>query len=162
MLVPVFLKGGQYHLLFIQRTERVREHKGQISFPGGAYEKADKTLLETALREAKEEIGLAPSDVEVLGELDDMLTVSTNYIISPFVGLIPFPYKFELDQWETEELIEAPIAVLQKKGCFNEEITIIDGQEDVGYTFKYGEKVIWGATARILKQFLELIDSQIA
>ena len=67
VLVPVFLKGGQYHLLFIQRTGRVREHKGQISFPGGAYEKADKTLLETALREAKEEIGLAPSDVEVLG-----------------------------------------------------------------------------------------------
>ena len=67
VLVPIFLKAGQYHLLFIQRTERVREHKGQISFPGGAYEKADGLLLNTALREAEEEIGLAPGDVEVLG-----------------------------------------------------------------------------------------------
>jgi 8-oxo-dGTP pyrophosphatase MutT (NUDIX family) len=105
VLVPIFMKSGQYHLLFIQRTERVKEHKGQISFPGGAYEKADELLLNTALREAEEEIGLAPGDVEVLGELDDMLTVATNYVISPFVGLIPYPYKFKLDNWETEELI---------------------------------------------------------
>jgi 8-oxo-dGTP pyrophosphatase MutT (NUDIX family) len=159
VLVPLFLKDGQYYLLFIQRTERVREHKGQISFPGGAYERADKTLLNTALREAQEEIGLASGDVEVLGELDDMLTVSTNYIISPFVGLIPFPYNFELDKWETEELIEAPIAALQKKSCLSEETTITDGKEVIGYSFKYGDKVIWGATARILKQFLELVDS---
>jgi 8-oxo-dGTP pyrophosphatase MutT (NUDIX family) len=157
VLVPLFLKDGQYHLLFIQRTERVREHKGQISFPGGAYEKVDKNLLNTALREAQEEIGLAPGDVEVLGELDDMLTVSTNYVISPFVGLIPFPYNFELDKWETEELIEAPVAALQEKGCLSEEIEITDGKEVVSYSFKYGDRVIWGATARILKQFLEIV-----
>ena len=65
VLVPIFLKAGQYHLIFIQRTERVKEHKGQISFPGGAYKKADRLLLNTALREAEEEIGLAPGDVEV-------------------------------------------------------------------------------------------------
>jgi len=159
VLVPLFLKDGQYHLLFIQRTERVREHKGQISFPGGAYEKTDKTLLNTALREAQEEIGLAPGDVEMLGELDDMLTVSTNYLISPFVGLIPFPYNFELDKWETEELIEAPVAALQEKGCLSEEIEITDGKKVVSYSFKYGDRVIWGATARILQQFLEIVTS---
>ena len=159
VLVPLFLKDGQYHLLFIQRTERVREHKGQISFPGGAYEKTDKTLLNTALREAQEEIGLAPGDVEMLGELDDMLTVSTNYLISPFVGLIPFPYNFELDKWETEELIEAPVAALQEKGCLSEEIEITDGKKVISYSFKYGDRVIWGATARILQQFLEIVTS---
>ena len=156
VLVPIFLKAGQYHLLFIQRTERVKEHKGQISFPGGAYEKADGLLLNTALREAKEEIGLAPDDVEVLGELDDVLTATTNYVISPFVGLIPYPYKFKLDEWETEELIRIPIANLSAKGCFSEDTIIIDGREILTY-FRYSDKIIWGATAKILKQFLEIV-----
>ena len=105
VLVPIFLNAGQYHLLFIQRTERVKDHKGQIAFPGGTYKNADGLLLNTALREAEEEIGLAQSDVEVLGELDDTI-VPTNYVISPFVGLIPYPYDFKLDKWEVEKLIE--------------------------------------------------------
>jgi 8-oxo-dGTP pyrophosphatase MutT (NUDIX family) len=163
VLVPIFLKSGQYHLLFIQRTERVREHKGQISFPGGAYEKADTLLVNTALREAEEEIGLAPGAVEVLGELDDMLTVATNYIISPFVGVIPYPYQFKLDNWETEELIIVPISALLDKNCFSESKAISNGREIEAYSYKYGDKTIWGATARILKQFLGVIsDFQIS
>ncbi len=158
VLVPIFMKSGQYHLLFIQRTERVKEHKGQISFPGGAYEKADGQLLNTALREAEEEIGLALGDVEVLGGLDDMLTVATNYIISPFIGVIPYPYQFKLDNWETEELIEVPITALLDKNCFSESKTITNGHEIEVYFYKYGDKVIWGATARILKQLMEIID----
>jgi len=159
VLVPIFKKNGQYHLLFMQRTERVKDHKGQISFPGGAYEKEDNELLNTALREAEEEIGLAPHDVEVLGELDDMLTVATSYIISPFVGLIPYPYPFKLDHFETEELIEVPIATLLDKNCFSESKSISNGQEIEVYFYKYENKVIWGATARILKQFLGIVAS---
>jgi 8-oxo-dGTP pyrophosphatase MutT (NUDIX family) len=156
VLVPVFFKEGQYHLLFIQRTERVKDHKGQISFPGGAYEKADRFLLNTALREAREEIGLALKDVEVLGELDDTPTATSNYIISPFVGVIPYPYNFNLDKWETEELIEVPITALLQKGCFSEGITQQNGEEINTFFFKYGNRIIWGATAKILKQFLEI------
>jgi 8-oxo-dGTP pyrophosphatase MutT (NUDIX family) len=157
VLVPIFLKAGQYHLLFIQRTERVKEHKGQISFPGGAYEKADRILLNTALREAEEEIGLTPGDVDVLGELDDVVTASSNYVISPFVGLIPYPYEFKPDKWETEELIEVPISVLQSKDCFSESIVKLNGLEiDTGF-FKCRDKIIWGATSKILKQFLEIV-----
>ena len=157
VLVPIFLKAGQYHLLFIQRTERVKEHKGQISFPGGAYEKADRILLNTALREAEEEIGLAPGDVDVLGELDDVPTASSNYVISPFVGAIPYPYKFQLDKWETEELIEVPIASLLDTDCYSESIVKLNGLEiDTGF-FKCRDKIIWGATSKILKQFLEIV-----
>jgi 8-oxo-dGTP pyrophosphatase MutT (NUDIX family) len=156
VLVPIFLKAGQYQLLFIQRTERVREHKGQISFPGGAYEKADGLLLNTALREAEEEIGLTPGDVDVLGELDDVPTASSNYVISPFVGAIPYPYKFKLDRWETEELIEVPIASLLDKDCYSESTVKLRGLEiDTGF-YKCGDKIIWGATSKILKQFLEI------
>ncbi|MDD5288199.1 MAG: CoA pyrophosphatase [Dehalococcoidales bacterium] len=159
VLVPIYLKDGEYHILFIQRTERVRDHKGQISFPGGAYEEEDKVLRNTALREAEEEIGLTPTDVTVLGELDDMPTTATHYVISPFVGLIPYPYRFKLDEWETEELIEVPVAALLDKYCFSEGSMIVGEREMVSYFFRYGDKIIWGATARILKQFLEIIAS---
>ncbi len=157
VLLPVFMKAGQYHLLFMQRTERVTDHKGQICFPGGAYEKSDGALLNTALREAEEEIGLSRTHVRILGELDEMPTAATNYAISPFVALIPYPYPFKLDRWETEELLEIPINTLMEKGCATEGVTIIDNNEVVTYFYKYGDKVIWGATARILKQFLAII-----
>jgi 8-oxo-dGTP pyrophosphatase MutT (NUDIX family) len=157
VLVPVFLKAGKYHLLFIQRTERVKDHKGQISFPGGAYEKADSTLLDTALREASEEIGLIPKDVDILGQLDDTPTTTSNYIISPFVGLIPYPYNFKPDKWETEEILEVPLAVLQNKNNYSETTVLISGQMlDTG-CYKFGDRVIWGATSIILKQFLGII-----
>jgi 8-oxo-dGTP pyrophosphatase MutT (NUDIX family) len=156
VLVPVFLKKGQYHLLFIKRAERVKDHKGQISFPGGAYEKADGFLLNTALRETREEIGVTPEDIVVLGELNDTPTTTSNYIISPFVGVIPYPYNFKPDNWETEELIEVPITALLDKNCFSESITVQNGEEINTYIFKYGDRNIWGATAKILKQFLEI------
>ena len=156
VLVPVFFKTGQYHLLFIQRTERVKNHKGQISFPGGAYEKTDGLILNTALREAEEEIGLARDDVRVLGELDDALTATSNYIISPFVGLIPYPYVFKPDKWETEELLEVPIGTLLDKNCFRKGITVQNGQQVETYFYQYGDKSIWGATAKILQQFLDI------
>jgi 8-oxo-dGTP pyrophosphatase MutT (NUDIX family) len=156
VLVPVFFKKGQYHLLFIQRTERVKYHKGQISFPGGAYEKKDGPILNTALREAEEEIGLNRKDVQIIGELDDVLTATSNYIISPFVGLISYPYEFRPDKWETEELLEVPIADLQDKACFSEGVTEYNGVEVETYFYRHGERSIWGATAKILKQFLEI------
>ena len=91
VLVPIYEKQGQYHLLFTKRTREVKEHKGQISFPGGAYQEEDKTLANTALRECAEEIGLMAGDVEMLGELDDFVTQVSSYIISPFVAVIPLP-----------------------------------------------------------------------
>ena len=91
VLVPLYHKEGQYHLLFIKRTEKVKEHKGQISFPGGTREEADRTLLDTALRECAEEIGVCVEDIEVLGEMDDEATTTSNYIVSPFIAMIPWP-----------------------------------------------------------------------
>ena len=157
VLVPIFLKSGQYHLLFMQRTQRVKDHKGEISFPGGSYEKSDEFLLNTALREAEEEVGLAPCDVEVLGELDDTSIIPTNYVISPFVGLIPYPYDFKLDKWETEELIQIPFKDLCDEKFFSKGTIHAHGREFDTDCYKYGGKVIWGATYKILKQFVEII-----
>ena len=154
--MPIYCKQGQYYLLFIKRTEKVKEHKGQIAFPGGAYWEGDKTLLDTALRESAEEIGLAPSDVEILGVLDDTLTHTSSYVISPFVALIPWPYQFKVDREEIEEIIEVPISVLLDKGGMHQETEIIDGEAVTSYFYHYQGRVIWGATARILNQFLDI------
>ena len=157
VLIPLYQKEGQYFILFIQRTERVKDHKGQISFPGGAYEQKDGTLVNTAVREATEEVGLKAGDIEILGELDDMLTIGSGYIISPFVAVIPWPYQFEVDNWETEEVIEVPLSVLLDRDCIRQGTDEIDGQEINTYFYHCGDKVIWGATARILNQFLDII-----
>jgi len=157
VLIPIYRKEGQPHILFIQRTDRVRDHKGQISFPGGAYEEGDESLLQTALREATEEVGLMAEDVEVLGELDDFRTIGSNYVISPFVGRIPWPYQFEVDEWETEEIIEVPISALLDEGNVRRGKDILDGKEIDQYYYHYQSNVIWGATARILKQLLGIL-----
>jgi len=134
----------------------VKEHKGQISFPGGACQEGDRTLLDTALRESAEEIGLAPGEVKILGELDDTLTETSNYIISPFVGLIPWPYQLKVDGWETEEIIEVPISALMDKDSLRQETKIIGGQQVTSYFYHYRGRIIWGATAKILHQFLDI------
>ena len=159
VLVPIYQKQGEYYILFTQRTEKVKDHKGQISFPGGAYEEKDGRLVNTALREAAEEIGLMPGDAEVLGELDDTATIGSGYIISPFVAAIPWPYQFKLDEWETDEIIEVPISALLDKDCVRQETDVLDGQVIPAYFYHYQGKVIWGATARILNQFLDILVS---
>jgi len=134
----------------------VKEHKGQICFPGGVYQEGDGILLNTALRECAEEIGLVADDVEVLGELDDTVIGTSGYIVSPFVGFIPWPHTLKVNRREAEEIIEVPIPALLDKGCLREETKIIDGEAVTLYFYHSQGRVIWGATARILNQFLDI------
>ncbi len=157
VLLPICHKQGEYYLVFTKRTEQVKEHKGQISFPGGAYQEEDGTLLNTALRECAEEIGLMPDNVEILGPLDDVITQTSSYIISPFVALIPWPHEFRINTDEIEEIIEALISALLDKSCLREETEIINGEAATSYFYHYQGRVIWGATARILNQFLDIV-----
>jgi len=156
VLLPLYNKQGQCHILFIKRTETVKEHKGQISFPGGHPEKGDRTLLDTALRECAEEIGLHTEDAEVLGELDDELTTTSNYIVSPFVAAIPWPYHFTANKEEVEEIIEVPISALLDKNCLHRNMELVDGKMTESYAYLYQGRIIWGATARILNRFLDI------
>jgi 8-oxo-dGTP pyrophosphatase MutT (NUDIX family) len=156
VLLPLYKKQGQCHILFIKRSDKVKEHKSQISFPGGTCEKLDSTPLATALRECAEEIGLQPEDVDVLGSLDDELTTTSNYIVSPFVGAIPWPYRFQKNEDEVDEIIEVPISALLDKNCFHPNTEILSGRIVDSYTYYYQGKIIWGATARILNKFLDI------
>ncbi len=158
VLVPLFKKGEDCHLLFTKRSEEVKYHKGEISFPGGVVDEEDSELISTALREAFEEIGLKESDVQIIGVLDDIVTI-TEFIVTPIVGLFPYPYPFKISEVEIAELIEVPLASLLDEECFSEREIIREGQKEIVYAYQYEKHIIWGATARILKQFLDLISS---
>jgi 8-oxo-dGTP pyrophosphatase MutT (NUDIX family) len=155
VLIPLFYRDGLLHLLFTRRSQLVRYHKGEISFPGGGYHKEDGSLEQTALRESFEEIGLEPQNVEVMGELDDVPTRNSNYIITPFAGLITPPKQYRVSEFEICEMIEIPIEGLLAEGCF-EEIRQPDPTDvlDIPFVYHYQDKTITGATARILRQFL--------
>ncbi len=155
VMLPLYQREGQDHLVFIKRTEEVREHKGQISFPGGSREDVDVNLLDTALRESCEEIGLSPADIEVLGELDDEVTTTSNYIVTPFVGIIPWPYKFVRNEIEVDEIIEVPLPDLLTDGCLQPDTELLNGRVVASYAFHWQGRIIWGATARILNHFLD-------
>jgi len=156
VLVPLFEKEGECYLLFTKRSNQVKYHKGQISFPGGMFDEEDVTLDRTALREAFEEVGLKASDIQLIGALDDIVT-TTEFIVTPYVALFPYPYPFQVSEVEIAELIEVPLSFLLDKEYFDEKIIDQGDRKRSVYTYQYGRHTIWGATASILKQLLELL-----
>jgi 8-oxo-dGTP pyrophosphatase MutT (NUDIX family) len=159
VLVPV-TDHGEPHLLFTKKTASVPHHSGQFSFPGGIVEERDASRVETALREAWEEIGLPASAVEVLGLLDDTPTRATSFIITPVVGIVTEPVDFVPDGREIERVLEVPVRVLRDPSIYRTELWERDGEAHAVHFYSVSEEdIIWGATARILNQFLGLLDS---
>ena len=162
VLFPLFSANGEYGVLFTQRTHTVENHKGQISFPGGAVEAEDRSLEETALREAHEEIGLLRKDVEILGQLDDMTTVTSNFIVHPFVGLIPHPYEFKINAEEVDRLIEVPFKIfLSDDPKYKRDSAEFEGVKYPTPAYLYKGDLIWGATARIMESFVEILKREL-
>lgn len=153
VLTPVFEAEGEMSLLFTQRTMSLRDHQGQISFPGGVQESGDPDLLATALRETEEEIGLPSEVVHILGNLEPVPTV-TGYWINPFVALIPHPYDFRLNHHEVLHLLEFPLTAFCAPERWSSKFYRHKDQVVQVCCWKYGGTVIWGATARILLDLL--------
>lgn len=158
VLVPIYEKEGRSHILFAQRTLTVRHHKGQISFPGGARDGTDHTLLETALRETEEEIGVRPADVEILAELDDMVT-PTGYHVNPYVGSIPYPYDFRINAAETAALIEVPLDHLMIESHHRLGFRRFQDRIYEVHYYTYQAHTIWGVTGHILHGLLQALRS---
>jgi len=162
VLIPFFRNSDDYYLLFTKRTDSVEHHKGQISFPGGAVDMNDDSYLSTALREAEEEIGLREKDVEVLGQIDVTIALVSGFVIHPFVGIIPYPYEFKINSHEVERLIEVPLRQIvaqekEKRSTYFE----FGGKVYQTPAYEYKGEVIWGATARIVQNLLEIIDKDL-
>ncbi len=158
VLIPVFENNGEYYIVITKRSLDMVHHKGHMVFPGGIYDESDGDLKNTALREAFEEVGIRPEDVEILGKLDGEVTsaTSSNSAITPFVGAISFPYDFIINQREVDALVEAPVSTLLDPANYSSETIDADGQVHSWGHFRCGEHRITGITARILKQFLDL------
>ena len=156
VLVPLFWRDGSVHVLLTKRSDHVEHHKGEVSFPGGKMDEDDPDLLHCALRETSEEVGIDPGEVKIVGELDDFYTVATNFLVVPFVGMIPHPYEFSVSRREIDEVLGVPLEIFFDDERRTEEIWMFQGRpiQIISYTWKGYN--IWGATARILQHFVEL------
>ncbi len=157
VLFPLLYKDDEPNILLTRRTQMVKAHKGQVSFPGGVRDAADKSLLVTALREAEEEIGLQPNDVEILGSLDPVTTAPSGFLVHSFVGLIPYPYPFRLNSREVAEILMVPFHFLADVKHWHRNPFVSNNQPFDDYFVPYGKHLIWGATARILKIFFKRV-----
>jgi 8-oxo-dGTP pyrophosphatase MutT (NUDIX family) len=158
VLVPLLAVDGDPSLLFTRRSNRLPHHQGQVAFPGGRHHPdEDADLVATALREAHEEIGVDPADVRLLGALDDIETVSSRFVITPFVGVVPHPYSFRACPAEVDVIFTVPLRVLRAPGAERREVWDFDGREVPIDSYPVDGHVIWGATQRITRNLLTVL-----
>ena len=154
VLVPLFVRDGALRIVLTRRTETVEHHRGQISFPGGAEEEGDDSAFATAVREMEEELGIPAGDIRLLGSLSPLATVS-DFFVEPFVGAIPYPHVLRPAEAEIAEVIDAPVSALLDPQIL--ERRLLPGREEPTLFFHYGKHVIWGATARMLRELLDAL-----
>ena len=157
MLVPLYYDGGQWHVVLNVRSKHLAEHKGEIAFPGGSMEESDLDAQSCALREAWEEMGIRPEDVDVLGPLDTVLT-RTGFMVWPTVGAIPYPYGFKADPREVAEVVHTPLAaVLDPASLRRERRAEHGGGAADRVAYACDSRLVYGATAVILTQLLDAV-----
>ena len=160
VMLLLYRKDGEYCVLLNKRSMTVEHHKGEMSFPGGARDPADADFEATARRETHEEMGIAPDDITILGRLDDNVTRS-NFLVKVFVGTIPYPYEFRPSSIEIAEVVEIPIGVLRDPATLRWDSRIEDGERVAVRSYGYQQHLVYGATAKILDQFLDIIEDRL-
>lgn len=156
VLVPLLRSDGEWHILYTRRADRLESHKGQVSFPGGACDEGETTPEQTALREAEEEIGIRPNDVRLLGRLRPMNTIS-YFRVTPVVGVIPWPMVFRPEQAEVARIFTMPLAWLAERSN-RWEFNMLGRKNSVIVYHPYDGETLWGATARMTVDFLQIIQ----
>jgi len=157
ILMPLLEHEGRWHLLLTHRSQSLVEHRGQVAFPGGAKERQDKDLKQTALRETYEEIGVNPRDVEVFGHLGDMPIV-TGYVVRPYVAQIPWPYPLEISPDEVESAFIVPLMWLIDPDHRTVKYRSFVGREfPVIYFDHYDGHQLWGASAEMTLALLSAL-----
>lgn len=146
----------QAHVLLTRRSDRLRSHTGEVSFPGGRLDDGEDHRS-AALREAYEEVGLAPHEVEIVGQLSPLATLSSRAAITPFVGVLAARPELHLNRDEVERAIMVPVAELWAPGVYHEELWPMDGGTHAVHFFDLVGDTVWGATARMLRELLDLL-----
>lgn len=157
VLVPIVQRNGEPTVLLTQRTAHLRDHPGQISFPGGRCEAADSSPVATALRETAEEIGLSSAQVDVIGYLPEYRT-STGFRVTPVVAMVTPPFNLQLDAFEVAEAFEVPLSFLMDPANHQQHSLHYRGKLRHYYAMPYGNYFIWGATAGIIMSLYRLLD----
>jgi 8-oxo-dGTP pyrophosphatase MutT (NUDIX family) len=153
VLLLVYPSNGSLHLALTRRTEQVANHKGQISLPGGARERSDRSLVDTALRETSEELGIDRDAPQILGSLTAFYIPPSDFRIQPYVAYLPDRPSFHIAPSEVAELLEMPLPHLLDPGAREEGIWELRGRPVVVPFYRLGDHKIWGATAMILSEF---------
>ena len=157
VLVPIVDRRGDPTVLLTRRTEHLKDHAGQISFPGGRVDPGDADAEAAALREASEEVGLDASAVRLVGRLDTYVT-RTGFEVTPVVGLVSPPFALRLDDFEVAEAFEVPLAFILDHGSRRTHSRVYDGRQRFFYAYPYGDHFIWGATAGMLSNLAEVLN----
>jgi len=155
VLIPIFELQNEYHFLLTRRTDEVETHKGQISFPGGMRE-GNEDLLQTALRETFEEVGIEESKIELLGRFHDYISI-TGFRVTPFAGFIQGAFTTKPHVREVAEVIHVPFRIFMDPSLVRVEKSRWISREVNVYYYKFGAHQIWGLTALIIREFLEFL-----
>ena len=158
VLVPLYDDGGELYVVLTRRSSNLRSHTSEVSFPGGRSDEGESPLA-TALREAEEEIGLAPPLVRPIGELDRFVTVGSASLVHPMVGVLPGRPELAPAPDEVEHILHVPLSELLAEGVFREELWPIGERERPITFFELHGDTVWGATAAMLRQLLSLAVS---
>lgn len=159
VLVPIVNRPDGPTILLTQRTAHLKKHAGQISFPGGGWEVQDPHLEATALRETEEEIGLHQRHIEVLGQLS-LYETSTAYGVTPVVGWVEPPFNLTVDPFEVAEAFEVPLGWIMQRENHQTESRVRDGRRRHYYVLPYEGRFIWGATAGMLVNLVDVLEGE--
>ena len=164
VLILLFLKNNAWHVLLTERSSHLNDrHKGQISFPGGQMEAHDMSRVACALREAQEEVGIVPNQVQIIGEMTDLYIPVSNFHVFPILGWMDTPPQYQQQISEVKQIIETPLSILQDVNNQKKvDLNVYDGTlvlKDVPYFDVYGN-MVWGATAMMLSELLVLMNDE--
>jgi len=160
VLIPIWKEDESLSFLLTLRTKKVQTHKGQISFPGGMRNSTEEPLVQTALRETQEEIGISDNQIRILGQFDEYLS-TTKLIVTPFVGRIEPPLVIQKNPEEVEEVIKVPFSLFQKPELLRTEIRQRLNERVKVYHYDFQGLDVWGLTAQIIRDFLKVIGLKI-
>jgi len=159
VLIPLFWKDDELHILLTKRSKNLKHHAGQVSFPGGGFDESDVTIRQAAIRETEEEIGITPQYIEVVGYLEDLET-NSGFYVTPFVAILKEGFKIIKNIHEVSEVFSVPLSFFSNANNYRLQTALYKGKKVKYYVYQYDEYTIWGFTAEIIVKLVHKLNTQ--